>query len=118
MVKNTMLDYIVLQCRHHYLSMFLTICQPPDLTTEPATWHFNTRNNTKIKLSYIILFIILSLFFIKRRRHISTYIILIIALVKASLSIKRVILPSIILTAYRSSLRLKRLSRRRGLTSG
>jgi hypothetical protein len=22
-------------------SMFLTIYQPPDLTTEPATWHFN-----------------------------------------------------------------------------
>jgi hypothetical protein len=21
--------------------MFLTIYQPPDLTTEPATWHFN-----------------------------------------------------------------------------
>jgi hypothetical protein len=21
--------------------MFLTISQPPDLTTEPATWHFN-----------------------------------------------------------------------------
>jgi hypothetical protein len=41
MVKSRMLNYIVLQCGHHYLSMFLTISQPPDLTTEPATWHFN-----------------------------------------------------------------------------
>ena len=41
MVKSTMLDFIVLQCRYHYLSMFLTISQPPDLITEPATWHFN-----------------------------------------------------------------------------
>jgi hypothetical protein len=39
-VKSTMLDFIVLQCRNHYLSMFLTISQPPDLTTEPATWSF------------------------------------------------------------------------------
>jgi hypothetical protein len=43
MVKSTMLDFIVLQCRYHYLSMFLTISQPPDLITEPATWHFNKR---------------------------------------------------------------------------
>jgi hypothetical protein len=41
MVKSTMLNYIVLQCGYHYLSMFLTIYQPPGLTTEPATWHFN-----------------------------------------------------------------------------
>ena len=40
MVKSTMLDFIVLQCRYHYLSMFLTISQPLDLTTEPATWSF------------------------------------------------------------------------------
>jgi hypothetical protein len=38
-----MLDYIVLQCRHYYLSMFLTISQPPDLIIEPATWHFNIK---------------------------------------------------------------------------
>jgi hypothetical protein len=37
-----MLACIVLQCGHHYILMFLTIYQPPDLTTEPATWHFNT----------------------------------------------------------------------------
>jgi hypothetical protein len=41
MVKSTMLAYIVLQCGYYYLSMFLTISQPPDLITEPATWHFN-----------------------------------------------------------------------------
>jgi hypothetical protein len=41
MNKSRMLFGIVLQCRYHYLSMFLTISQPPDLTTEPATWHFN-----------------------------------------------------------------------------
>jgi hypothetical protein len=35
-----MLAFIVLQCRYHYLSMFLTISQPPDLITEPATWAF------------------------------------------------------------------------------
>jgi hypothetical protein len=32
-----MLACIVLQCGHHYISMFLTIYQPPDLTTEPAS---------------------------------------------------------------------------------
>ena len=68
-----------------------------------------TRNNTKIKLSYIILSAILSLFFIKRRRYMSAYITLMIALVKASLSIRRVILLSIILAAYRSGLRLRGL---------
>jgi hypothetical protein len=41
MNKSRMLDCIVLQCGYHYLSMFLTIYQPPDLTTEPAIWHFN-----------------------------------------------------------------------------
>jgi hypothetical protein len=41
MNKSRMLACIVLQCGHHYISMFLTIYQPPDLTTEPATWHFN-----------------------------------------------------------------------------
>jgi hypothetical protein len=41
MVKSRMLACIVLQCRYYYLSIFLTISQPPDLTTEPATWHFN-----------------------------------------------------------------------------
>jgi hypothetical protein len=41
MNKSRMLACIVLQCRYHYLSMFLTISQPPDLITEPATWHFN-----------------------------------------------------------------------------
>jgi hypothetical protein len=59
-----------------------------------------TRNNTKIKLSYIILPAILLLFFIKRRRYMSAYITLIITLVKASLSIRRVILSSVILAAY------------------
>jgi hypothetical protein len=44
-----MLNYIILQCGHHYLSMFLTISQPPDLTTEPASWHFN------IKFLYILI---------------------------------------------------------------
>jgi hypothetical protein len=77
-----------------------------------------TRNNTKIKLFYTILSTILLLFFIKRQRHISAYITLIITLVKASLSTGRVILPSIILAAYRSGLRLRGLSRRRGPTSG
>jgi hypothetical protein len=43
MNKSRMLSFIVLQCGHHYISMFLTIYQPPDLTTEPATWHFNTK---------------------------------------------------------------------------
>jgi hypothetical protein len=42
MNKSRMLACIVLQCGHHYISMFLTIYQPPDLTTEPATWHFNS----------------------------------------------------------------------------
>jgi hypothetical protein len=42
MNKSRMLNYIVLQCRYHYISMFLTIYQPPNITTEPATWHFNT----------------------------------------------------------------------------
>jgi hypothetical protein len=77
-----------------------------------------TKNNIKIKLSYIIFLIILSLFFMKRRRYISVYITLIIALIKASLSIERVILLSVILAVYRSSLRLKGLSRRRGLING
>jgi hypothetical protein len=45
MVKNRMLDYIVYSTKHLYISMFLTIYQPPDLTTEPATWHFNTKQN-------------------------------------------------------------------------
>jgi hypothetical protein len=36
-----MLAYIVLQCGHHYILMFLTIYQPLNLITEPATWHFN-----------------------------------------------------------------------------
>jgi hypothetical protein len=76
------------------------------------------RNNTKIKLSYTILPIILLLFFIKRRRYISAYITLIITLVKASLSIERVTLPSVILAAYRSGLCLRGLLRRRGPTSG
>jgi hypothetical protein len=39
--KSRMLPCIVLPCGYHYLSMFLTISQPPDLTTEPATWYFN-----------------------------------------------------------------------------
>jgi hypothetical protein len=39
---------IVLQCGHHYLSMFLTISQPPDLTTEPATWYFNMAEEPKL----------------------------------------------------------------------
>jgi hypothetical protein len=30
MNKSRMLDCIVLQCGYHYLSMFLTIYQPPD----------------------------------------------------------------------------------------
>jgi hypothetical protein len=38
-----MLDCIVLQCGYYYLSMFLTIYQPPDLT-EPATWYFNRQS--------------------------------------------------------------------------
>jgi hypothetical protein len=42
MNKSRMLACIVLQCRHYYILMFLTIYQPPDLITEPATWHFNT----------------------------------------------------------------------------
>jgi hypothetical protein len=42
MNKSRMLTCIVLQCGHHYISMFLTIYQPSDLTTELATWHFNT----------------------------------------------------------------------------
>jgi hypothetical protein len=45
MNKSRMLACIVLQCGYHYLSMFLTIYQPPDLITEPATWHFNTEGN-------------------------------------------------------------------------
>jgi hypothetical protein len=43
-----MLACIVLQCRYHYLSMFLTISQPPDLTTEPASWHFNSGDSVCI----------------------------------------------------------------------
>ena len=77
-----------------------------------------TKNNTKIKLSYTILPAILSLFFIKRRRHMSAYITLMIALVKASLSAGRVTLPSVILAAYQSGLRLRGLSQRRGPTGG
>jgi hypothetical protein len=77
-----------------------------------------TRNNTKIKLFYMILSAILLLFFIKRRRYMSACITLIITLVKASLSTGRVILPSIILAVYRSGLCLRGLSRRRGPTSG
>jgi hypothetical protein len=49
MNKSRMLACIVLQCGHHYISMFLTIYQPPDLTTEPATWHFNKRLYIKQK---------------------------------------------------------------------
>jgi hypothetical protein len=77
-----------------------------------------TRNNTKIKLFYTILPVILSLFFMKRRRHMSAYTTLMIALVKASPSTERVILPSVILAVYRSGLRLRGLSRRRGPISG
>jgi hypothetical protein len=33
--KSRMLDCIVLQCGHHYLSMFLTISQPPGILTLP-----------------------------------------------------------------------------------
>jgi hypothetical protein len=40
--RQLVVRVIVLQCGYHYISMFLTIYQPPDLTTEPATWHFNT----------------------------------------------------------------------------
>jgi hypothetical protein len=36
-----MLDYIVYSTKHSYISMFLTIYQPSDLTTKPATWYFN-----------------------------------------------------------------------------
>jgi hypothetical protein len=36
-----MLDYIVYSTKHSYISMFLTIYQPFDLTTKPATWYFN-----------------------------------------------------------------------------
>jgi hypothetical protein len=43
MSKSRMLACIVLQCGYHYLSMFLTIYQPSDLITEPATWHFNSK---------------------------------------------------------------------------
>jgi hypothetical protein len=51
MNKSMMLACIVLQCRYHYLSMFLTIYQPPDLTTEPATWHFNIADVRPLTIS-------------------------------------------------------------------
>jgi len=44
MNKSRMLDCIVLQCGYHYLSMFLTIHQPPELTrhvdlnADPIWW--------------------------------------------------------------------------------
>jgi hypothetical protein len=38
MNKSRMLASIILQCRYHYLSMFLIIFQPPDFTAQPATW--------------------------------------------------------------------------------
>ena len=54
MNKSRMLDCIVLQCGYHYLSMFLTIYQPPDLT-EPATWHFNTERKESPMTDTILL---------------------------------------------------------------
>jgi delta24-sterol reductase len=52
MSKSRML---VIQCGYHYLSMLLTIYQPPNLTTEPATWHFNTETKESPMTDTILL---------------------------------------------------------------